>query len=42
MNLHGKQLIGVSTSAAGERTFLGFNPTAGKALEPTFTEATSE
>ncbi len=42
MNLHGKQLIGVSTSAAGERIFRGFNPITGKALDPTFTEATPE
>ena len=42
MRLHGKNLIGGEPVAAGEKTFKGFDPREGVALEPPFHEATPE
>ena len=40
MDLHGRQMIGFSTSAEGGKTLQGFNPTTGETLMPHFREAT--
>jgi 2,5-dioxopentanoate dehydrogenase len=40
MQLHGKQFIGSKTSAEGGETFRGFDPSAGRDLEPVYHEAT--
>jgi alpha-ketoglutaric semialdehyde dehydrogenase len=42
MHLHGKNLIGGELAAAGEKTFKGFDPKEGAALEPNFYEATPD
>lgn len=41
MELHGKNLLGRTTSAAGESTFAASNAATGESLEPRFTEATA-
>ncbi len=42
MQLHGKNIIGSQTSAAGRKTFFGFDPRENKRLDPPFYEATLE
>ncbi len=39
MVIQGKNIIGFTHSAFGEKTFYGFNPRSGKPLEPAFFEA---
>jgi NADP-dependent aldehyde dehydrogenase len=41
MTIQGQNIIGFAHSAEGEKTFHGFNPRAGTALEPVFFEASS-
>jgi alpha-ketoglutaric semialdehyde dehydrogenase len=42
MGLHGKNFIGTELSAAGQKTFYGFDPRAGKQLGTPFHQGTSE
>ena len=42
MQLHGKQFIGSKTSADGGETFRGFDPSAGRDLDPVYHEATAD
>ena len=42
MALHGKNFIGTQLSAAGTKTFYGFDPRAGQKLQTPFHEATDE
>lgn len=42
MQIHGKNLIGSSLSAAGQKTFSAYDPRAGSDLQPAFFEATTE
>ncbi|MGA8594580.1 MAG: aldehyde dehydrogenase (NADP(+)) [Bryobacteraceae bacterium] len=42
MQLHGKNIIGARTSAAGQKTFFGFDPRENKPLKTPFYEATLE
>jgi NADP-dependent aldehyde dehydrogenase len=42
MELHGKNQIGGTLSAAGRKTFSAFDPRQGKPLDPVFFEATGE
>ena len=42
MEIHGKNQIGGIFSAAGRRTFQGFDPRLGQAIEPAFSEVTDE
>ncbi len=42
MTLHGKNFIGTELSARGKKTFVGFDPRAGKPLATPFHEATLE
>jgi alpha-ketoglutaric semialdehyde dehydrogenase len=42
MALHGKNFIGSELSAAGQKTFFGFDPRAGKQLDTPFYQGTSE
>src|SRR5262245_52179627 len=42
MGLHGKNFIGAELSAAGQKTFYGFDPRAGKSLDTPFHQGTSE
>ncbi len=42
MELHGKHLIGNSTSTTDRQPFRAFDPTAGQPLEPVFHEATTD
>jgi len=42
MALHGKNFIGTQLSAAGQKTFFGFDPKAGKQLDTPFREATEQ
>jgi 2,5-dioxopentanoate dehydrogenase len=42
MQLHGKNIIGAQTSAAGQKTFFGFDPRQNRRLETPFYEATLE
>ncbi|HSJ66696.1 MAG TPA: aldehyde dehydrogenase (NADP(+)) [Anditalea sp.] len=41
MNLTGKNIIGQDNSAEGKETFFAVNPSTGKEIEPSFTQATS-
>ena len=40
MQLNGQQLIGFASSGEGRETFRGYDPSAGRELEPVFHEAT--
>ncbi len=42
MGLHGKNFIGSELSAAGAKTFYGFDPRAGKQLDTAFHQGTTE
>jgi len=42
MGLHGKNFIGAELSAAGQRTFYGFDPRVGKQIDTPFYQGTSE
>src|SRR5689334_21081933 len=42
MVLHGRNFIGTELSAAGQKTFFGFDPKAGNRLETPFHEATEK
>src|SRR3954467_13279234 len=41
MQLHGKHFIGSQTSAEGGETFRGFDPSAGRDLDPVYHEASA-
>src|SRR5437764_12049934 len=40
MEIHGKNIIGSSLSAIGDKTFSAYDPRAGSEIEPRFFEAT--
>jgi NADP-dependent aldehyde dehydrogenase len=42
MNFHGKNIIGAELSAAGSKTFFGYDPRQGKKLDVPFYEATAD
>lgn len=42
MNLHGRHLLGSERSALGTSTYTGVDPTTGSALDPIYTDATSD
>src|SRR5690348_9922523 len=41
MEIHGKNIIGSSLSAVGEKTFSAYDPRAGSEIEQRFVEATT-